>query len=286
MADVFISYARALPGPKLQLESDLWREGYSTWSDAELNAGETFEQVIIANVVASKAVVTIWSPPALKSRWVPYESKLALDEEKLVCAHTKDINPAKDLPPDFYGEQSALVTDFPSILNALTARNIRPDGRTEADLPDSERIQREATREWLNGIEVTDDLALLRDFLQRYQRAPTIREMVKRRIALLEAKARSHDKVAADMLERAMVRSEARSFRNFLDEFDGDETELTQVAAERFVELDPDGFLEFTAKRAPALYAAPRLNAEQEVRRRDTPPEAATLRLNPAMHTA
>ncbi|MEO0548647.1 MAG: TIR domain-containing protein, partial [Pseudomonadota bacterium] len=286
MADVFISYARALPGPKLTLESKLWREGYTTWSDAELNAGETFEQVIIANVDNSNAVITIWTPPALKSRWVPYESKRALEHGKLFCTHTNDVDPGSDLSPDFYGEQSVPVDDFPNVLNALVNRGIRPDGRSEADLPDSQRIQREATREWLEGMEASDDLPALRGFLARYERAPTIRQMVKRRIALLEARARAHDKLAADMLERALVRSDPRSFRNFLDEFDADEVDLARVAAERFAELDPDGFLEFTAERRPGLYAVPRQGAEHAIRLRDTPPEAAILRLDPAMHTA
>jgi hypothetical protein len=286
MADVFLSYARALPGPKLTLESQLWREGYTTWSDAELNAGETFEQIIIANVDNSDAVITIWTPPALKSRWVPYESKRALDHGKLFCTHSADVNPGKDLSPDFYGEQSVPVEDFSAILNALVDRGIRPDGRSEADLPDSQRIQREATREWLAGMEASDDLAALRDFLARYKRAPTIRQMVERRIALLEARARAHDRVAADMLERALARSEPRGFRNFLDEFEADEADLAAVAAQRFAELDPDGFLEFTAERLPSLYGVPRRDAEHAIRLRDTPPEAASLRLAPGMHTA
>lgn len=276
----------ALPGPKLNLESRLWADGYTTWSDAELDAGQTFEQVIFANVDIAKAVVTIWTPPAIRSRWVPKESKRALDQGKLICTHTADIDPANDLPADFYGEQSAPVDDYAKVLNALVNRGIRPDGRSEADLPDSERIQREATRQWLNGMEASEDLPELRAFAERFDRAPTIRQMVRRRIALLEAKARAHDGLAGNMLERAPAKAQPKTYRNFLDEFDESEPELSAVAADRFAELDPDGFLAFAGERTLTIYTAPRLEAERAIRLRETPPEAAILRLDAGMHTA
>jgi len=49
VADVFISYARALREPTLELAGRLWTEGYTTWTDTNLGA-EAFAQVIDAEV--------------------------------------------------------------------------------------------------------------------------------------------------------------------------------------------------------------------------------------------
>ena len=285
-ADVFISYARALPGPKLELETKLWAEGYSTWSDAELDAGQTFEQVIIANVDGARSVVTIWTPPALKSRWVPYESKRALAQGKLIGTHSKDVNPAQDLSPDFYGEQCVPVENFADILNGLVNRGIRPTGRDEKDLPDSDRIQREATREWLNGMSVCDDLALLRAFRAEFERAKTIRHMVDHRIAVLEAELGSDDAAATALFSRAMKSDKTRTLKNFLEEFEDEQAELSGLVAERLGELDPEALVSVAEDKSQDFYISPRRAAEAEIRKRNTPPEEGILRINAGMHTA
>lgn len=75
--DVFISYARPdRPIARLFAES-LIEEGFAVWWDASLHSGETFDEVIEQKLKAAKAVVVLWSPRSVASRWVRAEATLA-----------------------------------------------------------------------------------------------------------------------------------------------------------------------------------------------------------------
>src|SRR5208282_4257793 len=70
MADIFISYAQKAPEPTQTLAEDLARLKYSIWFDQRLLPMEKFGQAINRELDNAKAVITIWSEPALKSDWV------------------------------------------------------------------------------------------------------------------------------------------------------------------------------------------------------------------------
>lgn len=75
--DIFISYSRE-DRPTARLFADrLGEEGFSVWWDAALHSGETFDEVIERNLRAAKAVVVLWSPRSVASRWVRAEATLA-----------------------------------------------------------------------------------------------------------------------------------------------------------------------------------------------------------------
>jgi hypothetical protein len=75
--DVFISYARA-DRPIAQLFAEaLIEEGFNVWWDASLHSGETFDEVIEQRLRDAKAVVVLWSPRSVASRWVRAEATLA-----------------------------------------------------------------------------------------------------------------------------------------------------------------------------------------------------------------
>ena len=56
------------------------------WWDAALRSGQTFDEVIEKELRAAKAVVVLWSPRSVLSRWVRAEATLADRRNKLVPA--------------------------------------------------------------------------------------------------------------------------------------------------------------------------------------------------------
>jgi TolB-like protein len=86
MADIFISYARS-DGETARRFADAFRaEGLDVWWDDALQAGELFDEAIEAALRAAKAVVVLWSPESVASRWVRAEATLADRNKTLVPA--------------------------------------------------------------------------------------------------------------------------------------------------------------------------------------------------------
>ena len=61
-------------------------EGLSVWWDASLHSGETFDEVIEQKLRDAGAVVVLWSPRSVASRWVRAEATQADRRNKLVPA--------------------------------------------------------------------------------------------------------------------------------------------------------------------------------------------------------
>jgi len=75
--DIFISYARADEDVARLVALAFEQEGFNVWWDAALHSGETFDEVIEKELRAAKAVVVLWSPRSVSSRWVRAEATLA-----------------------------------------------------------------------------------------------------------------------------------------------------------------------------------------------------------------
>ncbi|MBB3991955.1 TIR domain-containing protein [Croceicoccus naphthovorans] len=75
--DIFISYSREDRAVARRFADGLGAAGFEVWWDAALHSGETFDEVIERNLRAAKAVVVLWSPRSVKSRWVRAEATLA-----------------------------------------------------------------------------------------------------------------------------------------------------------------------------------------------------------------
>ena len=82
--DVFISYSREDRAAARHFAQSLADEGLSVWWDAALHSGETFDEVIERELRAAKAVIVLWSPRSVSSRWVRAEATLADRQHKLV----------------------------------------------------------------------------------------------------------------------------------------------------------------------------------------------------------
>lgn len=75
--DIFISYSRE-DAPITRRFADAFRqEGLSVWWDDALRSGEAFDEVIEKELRLAKAVVVLWSPRSVTSRWVRAEATLA-----------------------------------------------------------------------------------------------------------------------------------------------------------------------------------------------------------------
>lgn len=82
--DIFISYSREERPRARQFAEAFASEGFNVWWDAALRSGQTFDEVIESNLRAAKAVVVLWSPRSVASRWVRAEATLADRGNKLV----------------------------------------------------------------------------------------------------------------------------------------------------------------------------------------------------------
>ncbi len=84
MADVFISYARSDKARVLPLVAAIEAAGWSVWWDPAIVPGQEFDELISAELAAARAVVVVWTPTSVKSRWVRGEARVGADRGVLV----------------------------------------------------------------------------------------------------------------------------------------------------------------------------------------------------------
>jgi adenylate cyclase len=77
VADIFLSYNRE-DQPVARLYAEAFEaNGLSVWWDTTLRVGEAYDEVTEAALRGAKAVVVLWSPRSVVSRWVRAEATLA-----------------------------------------------------------------------------------------------------------------------------------------------------------------------------------------------------------------
>ena len=75
--DIFLSYNRE-DAATARLYADAFAaEGLNVWWDTALRSGEAYDEVTEAALRAAKAVVVLWSPRSVVSRWVRAEATIA-----------------------------------------------------------------------------------------------------------------------------------------------------------------------------------------------------------------
>ena len=130
MADVFVSYARADKPRVAPLVAAIEAKGWSVWWDPEITPGQEFDDQIDAEIDAAKAVLVVWTPTSVASRWVRGEAREAAERGVLVpvrfeqarlpmdvrAIHTTDLDGWGDNPA------SAQAQEFLRALGVMIAR--------------------------------------------------------------------------------------------------------------------------------------------------------------------
>ena len=75
--DIFLSYNREDADVARRFADAFAAEGLNVWWDTALRSGEAYDEVTEAALRAAKAVVVLWSPRSVVSRWVRAEATIA-----------------------------------------------------------------------------------------------------------------------------------------------------------------------------------------------------------------
>jgi adenylate cyclase len=84
MADIFVSYSRTDKARVAPLVAALEAQGWTVWWDPEITPGDEFDALIGAELESARAVVVVWTPSSVDSRWVKGEARDAADRGVLV----------------------------------------------------------------------------------------------------------------------------------------------------------------------------------------------------------
>jgi adenylate cyclase len=84
MADVFVSYARSDKARVAPLVAAIEAKGWTVWWDPEITPGQEFDDQIDAEIDKARAVLVVWSPLSVASRWVRGEAREAAERGILV----------------------------------------------------------------------------------------------------------------------------------------------------------------------------------------------------------
>jgi hypothetical protein len=83
-SDVFLSYAREDVAAAQNLAALLEANGLTVWWDRRLVAGDAISTTIERAIDGAKAVIVLWSPHSIASRWVNGEAETAAEAGKLL----------------------------------------------------------------------------------------------------------------------------------------------------------------------------------------------------------
>ena len=84
MADVFVSYSRNDKARVSPLVAAIKAKGWSVWWDPSIAAGQQFDDQIEAELQGASAVLVVWTPTSVASRWVRGEARDAAERDILV----------------------------------------------------------------------------------------------------------------------------------------------------------------------------------------------------------
>jgi len=122
MADVFVSYARSDKARVAPLVAAIEAKGWSVWWDPEITPGQQFDDQIEAEIDAAKAVLVIWTPTSVASRWVRGEAREAAERGILVPVRFEQAR----LPMDVRAIHTTDIDGWDSVGRASVNRPLGP----------------------------------------------------------------------------------------------------------------------------------------------------------------
>ncbi len=130
MADVFVSYARSDKARVAPLVTAIEAKGWSVWWDPEITPGQEFDDQIEAEIGRAGAVLVVWTPDSVVSRWVRGEAREAAERGILVPVRFEqarlpmDVRAIHTTDLDGWGEDpaSAPAQEFLRALGGMIAR--------------------------------------------------------------------------------------------------------------------------------------------------------------------
>jgi len=126
MADVFVSYSRSDRTRVAPLVAAIKAKGWTVWWDPSIAAGQQFDDQIEAELLAASAVLVVWTPTSVASRWVRGEARDAAERDILVPVRFDnarlpiDARAIQTTDLDNWGEDPASAP-FQDLLRSLSA---------------------------------------------------------------------------------------------------------------------------------------------------------------------
>jgi adenylate cyclase len=126
MADVFVSYSRSDKTRVAPLVAAIKAKGWSVWWDPSIAAGQQFDDQIDKELQAASAVLVVWTPTSVTSRWVRGEARDAAERDILVPVRFEnarlpiDARAIQTTDLDDWGEDPGSAT-FQELLHSLGA---------------------------------------------------------------------------------------------------------------------------------------------------------------------
>ena len=126
MADVFVSYSRSDRARVAPLVAAIKAKGWSVWWDPSIAAGQQFDDQIVAELLAASAVLVVWTPTSVQSRWVRGEARDAAERDILVPVRFEnarlpiDARAIQTTDLDNWGEDPTSAP-FQDLLRSLSA---------------------------------------------------------------------------------------------------------------------------------------------------------------------
>ena len=130
MADVFVSYARRDKARVAPLVAAIEASGWSGWWDPAIFPGQEFDRQIVAELKIATAVLVVWTPKSVESRWVRGEARDGAERGILVPVRFEraempiDVRTFHTTDLDDWGEdpQSPQAQEVLRALGAMVAR--------------------------------------------------------------------------------------------------------------------------------------------------------------------
>jgi adenylate cyclase len=144
MADIFVSYSRTDKARVAPLVAALETQGWSVWWDPEITPGDEFDAMIGTELEIARAVVVVWSPISVDSRWVKGEARDAADRGVLVPVRFENARLPIDVRAIHTTELDGWAGNresapFKALCTALEAKLKLSAGKTAARAPKDKR---------------------------------------------------------------------------------------------------------------------------------------------------